>query len=559
VDSLNKPRTWIMLGVVGAVLFLLYQFWHWEVERVEVPPGEFLVVISLWGKELPPGEVIAPNESYKGIQLKPRLDGRHFINPLLYTYERQKSVTVPDGQCLVLTRKYGNEIDADKLKKRKILVEGDQTPLEWDEKSMSRSGERGIVRKPLNPGPTYYLNSHAYDWTLVPKVSIKTEQVGVRVLKVGEDPATLDKKQWTNLYLVPDGYRGVQEKPVVGKDYYVNPYAESITPVDVGSTTVRLTDIVFPSKDGFTLNPVVLVKYNVQPEMAPHLLVTLTDKGVLSQKSDTPEDQEKNQILQKVVLPLIRGSVRMEGSKFNARDFIAAQVKEPGADKLNPREILQKKLNEEIPKKCKMEGINIAMITIGEFNIHDDLVELATQINERKQAGLKLVSNQSKIKEYKAKQKLEADSEALTQQKGLVVEANTLLQNAKIEAEKRKSVAEKGLKNDLEIAEIRLAASQDNARGIQAKGEAEAKKLMLENEAEVAGLRKAISGFPGADAFAQFHIMAKLGPALTEIFASDTSEFAKLFASYLTSFSGRPANPTGTGSTGPMGNGTSGR
>ncbi len=586
MDSFNRPRTWIVVGVTVVSLFLLYQFWVWEIERVEVPPGEFLVVIKLWGKELPPGEVIAPNETYKGIQLQTLADGRHFINPILYSYERKKSVLVPAGQCLVLTRKYGNEIDADKLKRGEILVDGDEKPLSWDENQKRWDGERGIVREPLRPG-RYFLNEHAYQWKIIDQVSFGAEQIGVRVLKVGKDPAGLDRQvqasiavsslgqtaglanPWltgwtaetllrihkqTNRYLVPEGYRGVQEKTVAPADYYVNPHAENIIPVDVRSHTVRVTDIEFPSRDGFTLYPIVVVLYNVQPEMAPHLLVTLTDKGELYQKSDTPEDQEKNPILQKVVLPLVRGAVRMEGSKFTARDFIAAQEK-GATDRsvLNPKEELQNQLNEYIPRKCRAEGIHIAKITVEKFAYKDELAGLATQINERQQARLKLVSNKSEIDSVKQKLKLEIVSDALKQQKTQVVEAETQLNLATIEAEKRLSVTETKLQNDLKIAAKRLATAEEKAKGILVQAEADAEKIMLENKAKVAGISKAISGFPSPEAFAQFHIMAKLGPALTEIFASDSSEFAKLFAGYLTGMNPRPAGPTGTGSTTPIG------
>jgi hypothetical protein len=37
-----------------------------------------------------------------------------------------------------------------------------------------------------------------------------------------------------------------------------------------------------------------------------------------------------------------------------------------------------------------------------------------------------------------------------------------------------------------------------------------------------------------------------MAPALTEIFASDTSDFAKMFASYLTPPTGRPSPPAAT-------------
>ena len=57
---------------------------------------------------------------------------------------------------------------------------------------------------------------------------------------------------------------------------------------------------------------------------------------------------------------------------------------------------------------------------------------------------------------------------------------------------------------------------------------------MAQNEAQVAGLRTAILGFTGAQHYAQFQMLSKLAPALSEIFASDDSEFAKLFADYMT-------------------------
>jgi len=58
--------------------------------------------------------------------------------------------------------------------------------------------------------------------------------------------------------------------------------------------------------------------------------------------------------------------------------------------------------------------------------------------------------------------------------------------------------------------------------------------ITLQNEAEVAGLSKAMQGFVNAQTFAQYNLMNKLGPALTEIFAADDSDFGRLFSGYLT-------------------------
>ena len=61
----QTPRTWVVAGVVVLALLLLHQLWIWEVERVEVPPGHSLVLINLWGKNLPDGEILAPDEGFQ--------------------------------------------------------------------------------------------------------------------------------------------------------------------------------------------------------------------------------------------------------------------------------------------------------------------------------------------------------------------------------------------------------------------------------------------------------------------------------------------------------------
>jgi hypothetical protein len=66
----------------------------------------------------------------------------------------------------------------------------------------------------------------------------------------------------------------------------------------------------------------------------------------------------------------------------------------------------------------------------------------------------------------------------------------------------------------------------------------------LQNAAEVSGLKTAVQGFSSVDNFAQYHVLAKLAPALSEIFASDDSEFARLFAAYMTGQSNTSSKPS---------------
>src|SRR5580692_4441198 len=115
MESMKRKLGLLALAAFVVALPFVYYFWTWVVKRVEVGPSEIIVVTNLWGNNLPEGEIIAPDHSFKGITLEPRREGRHFINPLLQTFERSKLVQVPAGQCLVQTRKYGTPIPADRI------------------------------------------------------------------------------------------------------------------------------------------------------------------------------------------------------------------------------------------------------------------------------------------------------------------------------------------------------------------------------------------------------------------------------------------------------------
>lgn len=541
----QQPRFWIRIVAVLIALVVVQQIWQWEVERIEVQPGEFLVRIHKWGKDLPEGEVIAPDESFKGVMLEVWTEGRHFLNPLFWDHEVDKMVNVPPGECLVLTRKFGADIPPERL------VEGGDI-LAHHDPLHEHDGERGIVKEVLTPG-SYRLNKYAYSWEPTKAVEIKINQVGVRTLRVGKDPAKLKESDQRSPYIVPAGYRGVQQETAPPGTYYVNPYVETIHPVEVRSHRVELKDITFPSRDGFILTPRVVVEYAVAPEKAPELMVRLADEGLLHQEDAMPEQQQRNQILQKVILPHIRGYARIEGSNFDARDFILSDAslqatsggEAPPLDAdgrpTNARERMQQALMAKVKDRCQTLGVEIRAVTLA------DLLppkELSDQIAQRELARVEREKNLALVKQNKAQQEL-ASKEGLKQQATEKVAAETLLVQATTKAEQLKEVEKSRLEQNLKNAQIELEAARDQAAATLAKGEAEAKVITLKNEAEVAGLRAAVQGFSSADYFAQYHMLQKLTPALTEIFASDDSEFARLFAGYMSLPRGKqPSQPT---------------
>ena len=202
-------RAVIWLVVAAAGLGVAHLFWKWEVERVEVPTGRFLVVIHRWGRNLEPDTILAPDDSYKGVLETVRGPGRHFLNPLLYGHEIHEMVDIPAGKCGILTRKFGTRIPPERIAAGELLA---------------HAGERGIVAEPLTPG-TYSLNPHAYDLKVVDAVEVKAQFVGVRTRKVGKDPGTLPADKRQGSYVVAeDGYRGVQQRYLHPGTYYINPF-----------------------------------------------------------------------------------------------------------------------------------------------------------------------------------------------------------------------------------------------------------------------------------------------------------------------------------------------
>src|SRR5207302_7556297 len=169
---------------------------------------------------------------------------------------------------------------------------------------------------------------------------------------------------------------------------------------------------------------------------APDLFVMRTDEGKLSHADATARQKEQNPILRKVVLPLIRGDVRLKGSRFFARDFVAQKAGPQGAKAANPREELQRELMTAVTPECRKVGVVIESITLGQNEMTDDLKELAGLISEREQTRLQRETNAQLIEQYTSEQEQKA-KDMLAKQKTDVVTAETKLKVAQENAKQR--------------------------------------------------------------------------------------------------------------------------
>jgi hypothetical protein len=168
---------------------------------------------------------------------------------------------------------------------------------------------------------------------------------------------------------------------------------------------------------------------------------------------------------------------------------------------------------------------------------------LADQIAQRELARVDREKNEVLVRQHKAQQELAA-KQGLKLQATEKVGAETRLIQARTKLDQSKEVEMSRLMQDLANAKIELEAAKSEAEAKLATGKAQADVIGLQNEAEISGLKTAVEGFGSIENFAQYHVMSKLTPTLSEIFASDNSEFARLFAAYMTGQRGADTKPT---------------
>ncbi|MBR4222026.1 MAG: hypothetical protein IKR81_12760, partial [Victivallales bacterium] len=114
-------------------------------KATEIPLGKIGIVISKVGKELPAGEIIAPDHSSKGVWRDVLGPGLYRLNPEGYTIEIADAINIPAGYVGVVTSQTG----------------ASPKPGEF-----ATIGEKGVLQDVLQPG-LYYINRYAYQVNVI--------------------------------------------------------------------------------------------------------------------------------------------------------------------------------------------------------------------------------------------------------------------------------------------------------------------------------------------------------------------------------------------------------
>jgi regulator of protease activity HflC (stomatin/prohibitin superfamily) len=118
------------LGMLALVPFLFMfllvggSLWWWYGWRIEPENGRFAILIKKTGENLPADQIIAPSLKYKGVQLEVLPEGRFFYNPYVWDWKIEKTIDIPAGKFGVLVRKFGKNLPGGEIIARDETYKG---------------------------------------------------------------------------------------------------------------------------------------------------------------------------------------------------------------------------------------------------------------------------------------------------------------------------------------------------------------------------------------------------------------------------------------------------
>ncbi len=362
---------------------------------------------------------------------------------------------------------------------------------------ISRGGQRGPQKDILLPG-TYYINPLVFKVILESAKEVKPGEVAVIVSNVGKDPTLdirqamaakirerlyreeqeqmtlaaerLDKVDNSNTsleeikaelrvndpadqrldhgaheaYVVPDGFRGIQEAVVGPGRYYINTLAKTAIIIPTTNMTVEWTaeelDNSFDpfeviSKDGFTMRLEVRVVFRVKPEDAPFMVAKIgsTEK-----------------LVQNVMHPLIDSIFRNQASESSAMAYLQNRHEE------------QERAEARVRMHLLKYHVDVVNVLICHIHLPEELMKTQTE---------KILAEQRQSM-YNAQREAE--------------EKRIQLEKTKSHADNQKGLMEAtvGVEIAAKRSEQRKAEADGEAYYISSTGKAEAEKVRLMGEAQ---------------------------------------------------------------------------
>src|SRR5215510_2764522 len=457
--------------------------------------------IASGGQKGPQVDILTPGNYRIHTQSMP-LEGGNETKPGLF-YVRLFDATVIDENQIGLVE----ALDGAQLNPRDYVaepVEGHDNFQDGHE-FLNRGGQRGPQKDILLPG-TYYINPLLFKVISETAKEVKPGEVAVIVSNTGKDPSDEVRRQMAakvrarmereeqaqaevsaarldkiddgrtaeeikeelmtgdpadrrldegahEAYVVPEGYRGIQETVVGPGRYYVNTLA--ITPIVIPTTnqTVEWTsgEVVNTfnpfeviSKDGFTMQLEVRVVFRVKPEDAPFMVAKIG--GI-------------ERLIQNVMHPLIDSIFRNQASESSAMAYLQNRHEE------------QERAEARVRAHLLKYHVDVVNVLICHIHLPEELMKTQTE---------KILAEQRQNM-YNAQREAE--------------EKRIQLEKTKSHADNQKDLvaATVGVEIASKRAEQRKAEGEGEAHYIQQTGRAEAEKVRLMGEAQGVAYREQVN------------------------------------------------------------------
>jgi len=535
--GVDRKKLFTMIGGAVAFIILIGACWFWWGWRIEVEKGEFVMLVSKTGDDLTNEDVVAPDPNHKGPQRAILREGRHFRNPFFYDWSKPQPATdIPKLHIGVKIRRWGKnpEMDSQGFGRTMVLATDDKT--------------KGIVERTIGQG-RHYINMWEYDIEVYPMKTIRQGYRGIVTRLVGPDPE--DPFAW----VVKKGERGVQPFLLGPGTHpeYSNPYVYRITSIDVRSHKFPLK-LSFPSSFGFNIDVMGTIEWTPILEKLPETFVQYVDT------EDIDTSGGINNFQNKIILPSVRGYLRLVGSRYRAVAFMLGST----------RAKVQRAVETMLSEECSKNGIEIRSFVI---NDAQPPAEIRDQFARREMARREMDKFEEMIQMEIGTPVIEGGIAKLDEQGDPVLdeygkpvveggtpqldESGEIVRNggriAQVIEQRRKNRAEQlgevrariatlirnaeefekvevtKAEQERELARIRLEAAEDNAQAVRARGLAEADVVLMQRQAEAEGIQAEVNAYGSGQAFAENAFIKKFAPGINDIWSNTDGFVADLF------------------------------
>lgn len=385
----------------------------------------------------------------KGGQRGPQKDillpGTYYINPLLFKVIPETAKEIKPGEVAVVVSNVGKDPSEEV---RRGMAEKVRQRMEREEQEQV---EESAARLDLMD------DKRTIDEI---KADLMTGDPADRRLDEGAHEA----------YVVPEGFRGIQETVVGPGRYYVNTLAISPIVIPTTNQTVEWTagevantfnpfEVI--SKDGFTMQLEVRVVFRVKPEDAPFMVAKIG--GI-------------ERLIQNVMHPLIDSIFRNQASESSAMAYLQNRHEE------------QERAEARVRAHLLKYHVDVVNVLICHIHLPEELMKTQTE---------KILAEQRQNM-YNAQREAE--------------EKRIQLEKTKSQADNQKDLmaATVGVEIASKRAEQRKAEGEGEAHYIQQTGRAEAEKMRLMGEAQGVAYREQVNAL-GAQGVALVETLKVIG------------------------------------------------